>query len=534
MRTRRYCRPMAGDHSTEIVFGIVGAVGTDLEMVTTELKVALNTFNYETHEVRLSALLAELDWDVELPSSFSDTHIATHMNAGNRLRRTWGRGDAMALLALAAIAEARAERNADADPHTPLDRHAYVLRSLKHPEEIELLRSIYGARFYVVSAYSPRTQRENALRERCVRDYGSENEEDWTHPPKELIERDESESDARDLPEDEQRMGQNVRDTFHRADFFLDASAAAPLKSDTMRMVEIVFGHPFRTPTLEEYALFQAQGASRRSAEPGRQVGAAIVGRDGTVVALGSNEVPRAGGGTYWEKRGGIDPDDGREFRNNVDTNDQMKREIAEEIVDELVADGWVEETKANADPTALLDAIEQTRLGNLIEFGRAVHAEMDALLDAARRGASVQDGTLFTTTFPCHNCTRHIIAAGIDRVVYVAPYAKSLAKVLHGDAIDVASQEPRDGAVRFEPFVGVAPRRYLDLFEAGKRKEHDGRIIGFVPSDAKPRIMDLEPDDLRPREERYTQREELALELLGEVMQGTGVALRQAEEEAS
>jgi cytidine deaminase len=524
---------MTGDYSTEIVFGVVGAVGTDLEMVTTELKVALNDFNYETYEVRLSALLAELDWDAELPSQPSDAHIATHMDAGNRLRRTWGRGDALALLALAEIANVRAEKHEDGDPHVPIDRQAFVLRSLKHPEEIELLRSIYGSRFYLVSAYSPRSQREEALRAQCIRDYGSENQDDWSHTPKALIERDEAEPEPRDLPDTQRGMGQNVRDTFHRADFFLDASAATQLKIDAKRMIEIVFGHPFRTPTLEEYALFQAQGAARRSAEPGRQVGAAIVGRDGTVVALGSNEVPRAGGGTYWEERSGNNPDDdGREFQNDVDTNDQMKREIAQEIVGELIADGWVDETKATADPTALLDAIEQTRLGNLIEFGRAVHAEMDALLDAARRGASVQDGTLFTTTFPCHNCTRHIVAAGIRRVVYVAPYAKSLAKALHEDAIEVASRQPRQDAVQFEPFVGVAPRRYLDLFEAGKRKEDDGRIVEFIPSDAKPRIMDLEPDDLRPREERYTQREELALELLGEVMQGTGVALRQAEEE--
>jgi deoxycytidylate deaminase len=54
-------------------------------------------------------------------------------------------------------------------------------------------------------------------------------------------------------------------------------------------------------------------------------------------------------------------------------------------------------------------------RLYDLTEFGRAVHAEMEALLCCARSGVSPRFGSLFTTTFPCHNCAKHIIAAGIN-----------------------------------------------------------------------------------------------------------------------
>ena len=50
--------------------------------------------------------------------------------------------------------------------------------------------------------------------------------------------------------------------------------------------------------------------------------------------------------------------------------------------------------------------------LRELTEYGRAVHAEMDALLDAARRGVAVQGATLYVSTFPCHSCARHVIAA--------------------------------------------------------------------------------------------------------------------------
>jgi cytidine deaminase len=89
----------------------------------------------------------------------------------------------------------------------------------------------------------------------------------------------------------------------------------------------------------------------------------------------------------------------------------------------------------------------------------------MAALIDAARRGVSVRGQTLHTTTFPCHNCTKHLIAAGIDRVVYVEPYPKSRAKELHLDAIVVEAGERVVGKVAYEAFVGVAPRQYVELF---------------------------------------------------------------------
>jgi hypothetical protein len=94
----------------------------------------------------------------------------------------------------------------------------------------------------------------------------------------------------------------------------------------------------------------------------------------------------------------------------------------------------------------------------------------MDALLTCARSGVSPVGGVLYTTTFPCHNCTRHIIAAGIERVIYIEPYAKSRAEELHNDAI-VIEEKTRDVAkgirrkVPFTPFVGVGPRKYFDLF---------------------------------------------------------------------
>ncbi|MCP4746010.1 MAG: hypothetical protein GY874_07695 [Desulfobacteraceae bacterium] len=111
---------------------------------------------------------------------------------------------------------------------------------------------------------------------------------------------------------------------------------------------------------------------------------------------------------------------------------------------------------------------LKNTGIFDITEYGRAVHAEMEALLSCGRSGVSTRDCTLYTTTFPCHNCAKHIIAAGIERVVFVEPYPKSFATILHDDAIFIAHEDgiqQKSDKVHFEPFVGVGPRRFFDLF---------------------------------------------------------------------
>ncbi len=113
-----------------------------------------------------------------------------------------------------------------------------------------------------------------------------------------------------------------------------------------------------------------------------------------------------------------------------------------------------------------LLTLLESSSIADLTEYGRVVHAEMEAMLSCARNGIGTVGTTLYSTTFPCHNCAKHIVAVGINRVVYIEPYAKSKAFEFHTDSI--AKVEPDDfeyDKVCFEPFVGVGPRKFFDLF---------------------------------------------------------------------
>ncbi|MGL6400048.1 deaminase [Aeromonas veronii] len=133
-----------------------------------------------------------------------------------------------------------------------------------------------------------------------------------------------------------------------------------------------------------------------------------------------------------------------------------------------------------NAAIEDLVDKIHDgSPINALIEYSRAIHAEMDAITSLARLdGPSSQNKIIYTTTYPCHNCARHIVAAGIKKAIYIEPYEKSLALDLHDDAIcDSNSKSPEK--VTFEQFEGVSPRRYTTLFlSRTERKDKSGNVI--------------------------------------------------------
>ncbi|MBH9538899.1 hypothetical protein I6A82_14475, partial [Novosphingopyxis sp. YJ-S2-01] len=82
--------------------------------------------------------------------------------------------------------------------------------------------------------------------------------------------------------------------------------------------------------------------------------------------------------------------------------------------------------------------------------------------------------------TFPCHICARHIVSAGLKDVFFIEPYEKSRTGELFADSISIEPSEPSAKLVNFHAFVGVAPRRYMDFFQAtSPRKNGDGTIIG-------------------------------------------------------
>ncbi len=359
------------------------------------------------------------------------------MNVGNEVRSSLRRGDALALLALNKIAQSRS------DPRIPESRTAYILRSLKHPDEVRTLRQVYGDGFFLLAIDASRSIRRKYLTERM---------NILAEEADQLINRDEAEGEE---------FGQQTRDAFELADAFVSFQRPY-FATDLWRILDLLFGDPFITPTADEYAMFHAYAAGLRSGALSRQVGAVVALSSGEIVAAGANDVPKFGGGLYWQGE-----DDERDYQWGYDSNAQRRDEMVTEIL------AVIESVSQDCNHDELRRKLQETSLWSITEYGRAVHAEMEAMLSCARTGVSTRGASLFSTTFPCHNCAKHIVAAGIVRVVYVEPYPKSLALSLHKDAITLAGNEDQNVTgspqerqkVRFEPFVGVGPRMFLDLF---------------------------------------------------------------------
>lgn len=483
------------NRSSEMFFAVVGPVGAGGSRVIESLKRACEASGYKTEWIKASTLIKQ--WHEENGSSLPPAGektlelVEAYQNAGDKMRER----DAaeVAREVLREIARRRAEATEVAyvrgEPVRPNnERRAYLIDSIRHPAEVSLLRRTYGSAFALVGVVCEEGRREQRILEKYFRK-PRHNEPLVKDQVQRFIQRDSDDAGN--------KRGQHVAEAFFEADYFIDNSEDDPegtkfaLDEPLGRLVNIVAHDQIVRPTMEETAMHHAHSARVRSACLSRQVGAALVDSDGTVVATGVNEVPAAGGGVYGEGFG--KPHEHEDHRCAFrETRYCSSNKQQNKIVDELIA--ALPELAAVGDKLELATRIRKTRLGGLIEFSRAVHAEMDALLSAGREGVSTVGTRLFVTTFPCHYCARHIVGAGVYEVQYIEPYPKSLALELHNDAIETnpfkwqpperksmaaqrkaVEQQQRDGAapeprrpgkVLFRPFVGVSPRMYTRAFE--------------------------------------------------------------------
>ncbi len=458
----------------ELVVGLVGAVGTELGEVERHLTTGLKRAGYQVHSVSISREVITLLQDVEPDGTDEYERISRLMTAGNEARCAAGDDS---ILALGAAFRIYDKRTKEGNLTTPSPKTAFIVSSLKRPEEVERLRTIYGTGFVLVSVHADEKRRLNSLKEKEVSEEHA----------RVLIER--------DANEQREEHGQRLTQTFHLADFFVRIEENTDkLKGDLQRIVDLMFGHPYKTPSFDEYAMFFAFSAALRSADLSRQVGA-VIARGEQILATGANDCPKFNGGLYWptpDENGCLDDfPNGRDFKRGSDSNRDEQRRIIETIVAQGRNNGLNDEQ--------LRKTLEESPITDLTEYGRVVHAEMDALLSCARSNVSTQAATLYSTTFPCHNCAKHIIAAGITRVVYVEPYEKSKAPQFHGDSVCFGFDQINEKKVRFEPFVGIGPRRFFDLFSMRlssgydlDRKTQEGKCVEWKLSSARLRLRML------------------------------------------
>ena len=468
--------------NSEIIIGIVSAVGTETPRVVTPLTDRLKHFGYVTIEIKVSSLLGAESTVREYE------RIKGLMEAGDSRRESTKNNAILAYGAAKLINERRNEKDS---------KRAFIVNSLKHPAEVETLRKIYGQGFYLFGIHADKKRRLHYLT----------NDKNLT---------DDQAVELTEIDEDEKvSHGQRTRDTYHLSDFFINfGKNDDQVKNTIQRFLELIFSHPYKNPTFDEFAMFMAFSSSVRSGDLSRQVGAVIT-KNQQILATGANECPVSGGGLYWakiEESSGkvIDATDGKDYTRREDSNKAEQNEIIDEILKSASeidgkSSGLIEDIK---------NVLNKSRIRDLTEFGRVVHAEMEAILSCGRAGISCIACTLYCTTFPCHNCAKHIIAAGIRRVVYVEPYPKSKALEFHSDSIELRtkleiSEQPTNDRVVFEPFTGVGARRFLDFFSMNlgsgnklRRKDKEGLTLEWKKSEAGTRVALLPESYLQVEKE--------------------------------
>lgn len=471
----------------ELIIGFVGAVGTKMQPIISQFidQLTKNHGYHDNETIKVSKVFLEPIMREYITGKGEKRVHGSHcskvealMDVGNWLREKTDNG----IVAMGVAAHIASKRNPSREP---FNRKVFFVDSIKHPAEVELLRKIYGEGFYLVGVYEDKRKRLKNLSERIL--YNDDGmplrKSDREAYAKKLIERDECEDND---------FGQHTREAFQQSDFFIDITNSDSAGSIN-RFIDLVFGHPFFTPTFGEYAMYMAFSASLRSADLSRQVGAAVC-RENDILAMGTNDVPKFGGGLYWmevDKTSGEYKDtvDGRDYMVGFDSNKSELIKLSRDILQRLkiIEDKPVDDPLDISDIVEYLPIIKKSKLGDLTEYGRIVHAEMEALLSCARSNVSSCGSDMYVTTFPCHNCAKHIIAAGVRKIVYIEPYPKSKTFEFYSDSTTQDAKESGD-KVFFTPFFGVGPSRFRDFFAMSnnpypekKRKEKDtGRAIEY------------------------------------------------------
>ncbi len=170
-------------------------------------------------------------------------------------------------------------------------------------------------------------------------------------------------------------------------------------------------------PSVDEYFISMAYLVSERSTCLRRKVGAVMV-KNKQVLSTGYNGAPKnlphceELGGCM--RRGDIHPPYMdiffEQYKENKELNEKNRKEMLEEI------DFYPEKGKG-------------VKSGRRHELCRAVHAEQNAVIQAAVSGASIKGSTLYCTTYPCVVCTKMLINSEIKKIIYDGKYKDPLSE---------------------------------------------------------------------------------------------------------
>lgn len=439
----------------ELVIALVGPVGSGVTTTAIALAEILEgEFGYTVETIKVSDIIndkAELVHQQRVDTA-DDHRISKLQTAGSALRGRFGE-DVLANFCIEKIHASREEGEVD-----KVRRYCTIIDSLKNPREVERLRTVYGDLFWLLGVFAPEDVRVSRLKA--------------ASPNNAYIQQ------ISDQDYDEGTgHGQSVKDTMSVADTFIrnDAPNTVQLNNVLQSFLDRIFEVGVSTPRTDETAMFAASSVAMESACLSRQVGAVIQTARGELIGRGANDVPMFDGGLYSSNLPLGDDHRCYNWKGKICHNDAEKNAIFAQIA-KYARESFKESSQEEVDE--FLKKVRKSRVKGLIEFSRAVHAEMAAIVSAARDGLGpVRGATLFTTTFPCHNCARHIVAAGIRKVIYIEPYPKSLALTLHHDAIST-NENDEGKKVVFLQYQGAAPRSFSRIFKPNPVRKNEGSFV--------------------------------------------------------
>lgn len=263
--------------------------------------------------------------------------------------------------------------------------------------------------------------------------------------------------DERDRNE-ETNTGQQVELCVDRSDVFVNNSddvSIGRFKEKIVEFVDLISGKQPRHANQDEIRMNMAYGASHSSKCVKRHVGAIVVDGAGQAIAIGYNENPL---GTHPCVE---EPEYDCKCYRDIVRNDHFKS-LADrgtrcpgcgEPITFEPGPPWRCGSCAKKDPPVKTNLEAIFFPDRALNWCTAIHAEVWAMFVAGDR---TKGGTLYTTTFPCFQCSEKIIQAGIKEVVYTEAYP------------DVKGElRLKLGSVKMRRFEGVRSSSFQRIFDA-------------------------------------------------------------------
>lgn len=340
----------------------------------------------------------------------------------------------------------------------------FVIDSFRNPAEVLFFNKRYSS-FYLCSVYASKQSRIDRLNKsfnemREIRDQGEGYSTKNLHK-------------------------QNVPECVLLADYAINNEIDDKYKHKIVRFLVLIDNPGTVYPTAEEVFMNLAYSLSLRSTCLSRQVGAVITNPDGFVITAGWNDVGSGQLGcslnckSDYTKYSGEDHllsvwgdtinDLNKEgLLNDIQDSDYFcfkdikSKQIIHKKIDKIfnkLADNNKFDSELENFMLKIKDILKDELSIKRLVYARALHAEENALLQAARFGGNgVSGGTIYVTTFPCELCAKKIYQSQLKRIVYTEPYPDSISEKIF----------LKDGVrqINIHQFEGVKSPSFHKLFK--------------------------------------------------------------------